>query len=53
MKRYLLIAKEKKEVLTGYFMVKAADMNEATEIAHHCPVLRFDDLEVFELEGDR
>lgn len=43
---------ETKEVLTGYFLVRAEGMDEAVEIAKQCPVLRFDDLEVYQIKGE-
>jgi hypothetical protein len=33
---------EGKEMVGGYLVCKAADLNEATEIAKGCPILEFD-----------
>lgn len=40
---------EAKEALTGYFLFDAENIEEVTEIAKTCPVLRFDDLEIYEI----
>src|SRR5688572_20529865 len=40
---------ETKEAFTGYFLIRAENMNHAAEIAKDCPVLRFDNLEIYEI----
>lgn len=42
---------ETKEGLNGYFLVKAESHAHAVDIAKSCPVLRFDNLEVYEIIG--
>ena len=41
---------ETKEALSGFILFRAADMNEATEIAKGCPRLFHDKMELIELE---
>ena len=41
---------ETKELITGYFLILANSMNEAEEVAKDCPVLLFDDLEIYEIK---
>ena len=41
---------ETKEALTGYFLIRAENMDHALEIAKTCPVLRFDNLEIYEIK---
>ncbi len=40
---------ETKEILSGYFLIRAEDIVHATNIASTCPVLRFDHLEIYEI----
>lgn len=42
---------ETKEVLTGYYLVEAEDMEKAVEHATGCPWLFHDEMEIFEAEG--
>lgn len=44
---------ETKEVFTGFFLIRAENLEHATELAKGCPTLGFDKLDIFELEGDR
>jgi hypothetical protein len=44
---------ETKEVFTGFFIIRAENLEHATELAKGCPTLGFDKIEIFELEGDR
>ncbi len=43
---------EGKEYVCGYLMIKATDLNEATELSKGCPILEFDDgkVEVREIQ---
>ena len=42
---------ETKEVLTGFYLVEAEDMNHAVELAKGCPWLLHDQMEIFEVES--
>ena len=41
---------ETKEIISGFFLVAAKNMEEAVEITKDCPILRFDDLEIYEIK---
>lgn len=41
---------ETKEVLTGFYLIEAEDMNHAVELAKGCPWLLHDKMEIFEVE---
>jgi hypothetical protein len=43
---------ETKEVLTGFFLIRAENLKHATELSKGCPTLSHDRLEIFELAGD-
>lgn len=43
---------ETKEFLTGYFLIRAQNLEEAANIAQACPVLRFDNLDIYEIGGN-
>jgi hypothetical protein len=33
---------ESKDLVTGSLVIDAASLEEATELAHHCPIFEFD-----------
>jgi hypothetical protein len=43
---------ETKEVLTGFFLIRAENLAHATELSKGCPTMSHDRLEIFELAGD-
>lgn len=44
---------ETKEMMSGFFLFKAENIEQATEIAKSCPTLLHDSLELIELNGER
>jgi hypothetical protein len=42
---------ETKELMTGFFLIRAENMQAAIEISKECPVLRLDHIEVYEIKG--
>ena len=43
---------ETKETLTGYFLTQAENMDQILEITKSCPLLRFDNMEIYEIKGN-
>ena len=44
---------ETKEVFTGFFIFRGENMNHALELAKGCPSLLHDNLELYEMMGER